>query len=235
MANGRSFGPLASPLRTARSVAPLTACATAPWRWPSRLAGLLDSLLRSLAFGTLGQRQELAPREANLPVAVHRDDLDVNGVALLHLVGYLLHAMVRHLGDVQKAVGARHDLDECPEVGDARDGILVNRADFRLGGETFDDVESLSNGVAVARGDVDRAVVLDVYRNTGLVDNPLYCLTARPDDKTNWSGLTLICVIRGAHFDKSVRAYTEGAEHPIQYEKPALARLFERLSERLPR
>jgi hypothetical protein len=117
-------------------------------------------------------------RESDLAVAADLDDLHLDFVAFLHDVGHALDARVRHLGDVKQAVGAGDDLDERTEVGDALDRALVDGPDLGLRGEPLDDRERLVDGVGVARGDVDRAVVLDVDRDAGLVDDPFDRLAA---------------------------------------------------------
>ena len=90
-----------------------------------------------------------------------------------------------------EAVGVGQDLDERAEVGDALDRALVDRADLGLGGEALDDVERLLHGVGIARRDVDRAVVLDVDGDAGLIDDALDGLAAGADDEADLVGLDL--------------------------------------------
>ncbi len=125
------------------------AASPASWGSSRRFAGLLHALLRALAFIALGQREQLAPREPDLAVAVDAEHLDLDGVALLEHVLDPLDARVRHLRDVQQAVGAGQDLDERAEVRDALDRALVDRADLGLRREALDDVERLLDRVAV--------------------------------------------------------------------------------------
>ena len=101
----------------------------------------------ALALFPLGEREQLAARQANLALAVDRDDLHLDLVALLEHVLDALDALVRDLGDVHEAVGVRQDLDEGAEVGDALDDAVVDGADLGLRGEALDDVERLLDGV----------------------------------------------------------------------------------------
>src|SRR6185295_10609684 len=64
----------------------------------SRFARLQDALARAVPFGPLGEREQLATRDLNLALAVHRDDLDLHLVPFLQHVLDPLHAFVGELG-----------------------------------------------------------------------------------------------------------------------------------------
>ena len=101
----------------------------------------------------------------------------------------LAHALLVELADVHQAVGAGQDLDEGAEVGQALDQAHVELADLGLGGEALDDVDGLLGQQAVGRGDVDRAVVLDVDGHAGLRGDAPDGLAARADDVADLVGL----------------------------------------------
>jgi hypothetical protein len=67
----------------------------------------LEASLRALALFALGEGKELAAREAQLAVALDRDELHLDFVAFLHHVFDVLDARVRHLAHVEETVGAR--------------------------------------------------------------------------------------------------------------------------------
>ena len=114
----------------------------------ARFAGLRDALLGALALFALGEREELAAREADLALAIDRDDLHLDLVAFLHARLRRARRASCAISEMwSEAVGAREDLDERAEVGDALDGALVDRADLGLGGEALDDVERLLHRV----------------------------------------------------------------------------------------
>src|SRR5215831_13659499 len=66
------------------------------------------------------------------PIAVHFDDLDEDLLALLDLVGHLLHAMLGNLRDVQQPFDSGQDLHERAERDDADDLAEIGLADFGL-------------------------------------------------------------------------------------------------------
>src|SRR5262245_45965910 len=85
-----------------RAVAPVAATSTAACgRTAALLARLQQALLCRLALRTFGEGEQLAARQSNLPVAIDRQHLHLDRFPLLHHVGDLLDAMVRHLGNVE--------------------------------------------------------------------------------------------------------------------------------------
>ena len=90
--------------------------------------------------------------------------------------------MVRDLRDVQQAVGARHDLDEGAEVGDALHLAEVGLVELGRRRELLDHADGLGGGGLVGRRHVDLAVVLDVDLHAGLLDDAADHLAAGPDD-----------------------------------------------------
>src|SRR5262249_3304967 len=117
------------------------------------------ALARRRAF--VGREQRLAA-EADLTRGVDVDYFHHHLLALAELVAHVLDAVVRDFRDVQEAVDPRHDLDERAEVGDAFDAAEVALVELRRRGQLLDHRDGPRRRLAVRRGDVDAAVVLDV-------------------------------------------------------------------------
>src|SRR5581483_8198925 len=113
---------------------------------------------------------------------VDLEDLDADLVALLEDVAHALDALARDLRDVEEPVGAGHDLHEGAEVDDLPHLALVDLPDLGLGRDPQDPVDRLLHRGAVARGDLNGAVVLDVDRAAGLLDERADDLAAGADD-----------------------------------------------------
>ena len=69
---------------------------------------------------------------------------------------------------MHEAVAPRKNGHECTEIHQARNLPLVNPADFDIGGDEFDTPLRLAPRGAADRGDLHRAVVLDVDGGAGL-------------------------------------------------------------------
>src|SRR5262249_14935803 len=151
--------------RTRTPLARRVACIRLPLRLP---AGLL--------FETL------LAREANLPRLVDLEDLYVDDVALRQHVGDLADPLVRELRDVHQPVGAGHDLDERSEVDDLAHRTTIDLADLGIGREAANAVDGPLHRRPVGRRDVDRAVVLDVDLDAGLLDDAADDLPTGPDE-----------------------------------------------------
>src|SRR4029453_6625754 len=104
-----------------------------------RLAGAA----RTRAFPALDQ---CLAREADLAGRIDVDDLHEDLVAFLHLAADILHALVRHLADVEQAVRARDDLDEGAEVHYAHDLAQVGLVELGGRGELLDYGDGLARG-----------------------------------------------------------------------------------------
>jgi hypothetical protein len=94
--------------------------------------------------------EDLAPRQADLAVAVDLHALDDDLVALLQHVLDGADALVRDLADVQQAVGARQDLDERADLDDALDHARVVLADLGLHRQAADQRLGLLEAAALA-------------------------------------------------------------------------------------
>ena len=78
-----------------------------------------------------------------LPVGSMLITLTSDLFAFLQLVAHVLDAVVRDFRDVQQAVGARHDLDERAEVGDALHLAEVGLVQLRRRRQLLDDRDRL--------------------------------------------------------------------------------------------
>src|SRR6202043_3349289 len=90
------------------------------------------------------------------------ENLHAHEIAFLELVAHALDAFVRDLRDVHQTVTAGKDRDESAEIHEARDLALVDAPDLNVGGNELDAPLRLAPGGAAHRGDLHRAVVLDV-------------------------------------------------------------------------
>ena len=141
--------------------------------------------------------------------------------------------MVRELRDVHEAVDVREDLHERAELRHALDGALVGGADLRLGREALDDVEGLLDRVRVGRGHVDRAVVLHVDGDAGLIDDAFDGLAAGADDEPDLVGLDLDGG-DARRVGREIRARGgQRLEHLAEDVEAALARLLQRVHQDL--
>ena len=170
------------------------------------------------------------PAQTDLAGRVDVDHLHEELFAFLQLVAHVLHAVVRDLGDVEQAVGARHDLDERAEIGDALHLAHVGLVELGRGRQLLDDRNRLLRGGAVSRRDVHAAIVLHVDLHAGPLDDAADHLAARSDDVAD-------LVHRNPDGDDARRKGRDvlagGAErflHLVEDVQPAAARLIERLA-----
>src|SRR5258705_7327023 len=101
-----------------------------------------------------------------LAVDLHHDDHHL--VADGHDVLDGRHVVVGELADADEAFLARQDLDERAEAHDPGDLAEIQRADLHVAGERLDPGDRLAGVLARDRGDLDRAIVLDVDLGSGL-------------------------------------------------------------------
>src|SRR5690606_17570444 len=136
---------LAVPARTAVTAAP-TAAVAATATTIAITAGAAIATLAALArfprregvFRYLaGLQVDDAHRQADLAARVDLEDLDLHFLAFGDDVGRLLDPLVLHLGDVDEAVLAAHEVHERAEVDDVDDLAAVDLADLAL----LDDAE----------------------------------------------------------------------------------------------
>ena len=100
--------------------------------------------------------------QTDLSGIVDVDDFDRDEVSFVADVGDFRHTVICHLGDVQKSIHSRKDLDKCSEVTDGGNFSALDLADFRLSGRgdhaLFRSIELLK----VGRHDLDGSVLGNV-------------------------------------------------------------------------
>src|SRR3954454_19349761 len=107
--------------------------------------------------------------EVDAALAIDLGDDDHDLVADGHDVLDRRDVVVRELADPDEAFLARHDLDERAERHEPGDLAEVQRTDLDLAGQAVDPVDRLPSVVAIDRGHLDGAVVLDVDLGAGLL------------------------------------------------------------------
>ena len=124
-----------------------------------RLLGLLEAEPQAMALG------------------VEADDLELEGLALVHHVARMGHALVRQLADVDQALEALADPDEGAEVDELRDRAVDDVADLevrdrrlpRVGLEAADR-EADPAALVVDVDDLGLDLVADLVAGLGVVD-----------------------------------------------------------------
>src|SRR5215831_5581744 len=114
-------------------------------------------------------------------VAVYRNDLHEELVALLEFLANILDTMLGHFADVQQAVRTRENLDERSELRESHHLAEVGFAELCFSHQVLDDLKGLVGGSLVGGGYVDLAVVFHVDLHSGLLDNASDHLAARSD------------------------------------------------------
>src|SRR5438309_6711649 len=122
----------------------------------------LRLLARTVADVLAGRLVDLLHAELDLAAIVEAEDLDLDRVADVDDVGDLADALRRKLADVDEAVLGAEEVHEGTEVDDLDDLAVVDDAELRLGDDAADPVDRLLRRLGVDRGDLDRAVVVDV-------------------------------------------------------------------------
>src|SRR5260370_5307619 len=157
MTGGRSSGDA--------PVAPFTRFSlarTIRWAPPSRRR--LRFLERPVADILAGRLIDLLHAELDLAAIVKAEDLDLDLVAHLDDIGDLADALRRQLADMDETVLGAEEVHEGAEIDDLDHLAVVDDAEFGLRDDAADPVDRRLGGVAVDRGDLDRAVILDVGR-----------------------------------------------------------------------
>src|ERR1700755_3301461 len=195
---------------TARTSRPPYAVALAQEGWPASRPGSLEAqrkraaeappfcvgfdglLARRLArwgrFGLLLGFQVLAGRlvdrlhrQPGLAAVVEAEQLDLDLVAFLDDIGGLLHAIGRELADVDEAIAGAKEIYESTELHHLDHRAVVDLADFRIGGDRLDPLDRSLHRLAIVRGNLHGAVVLDIDLGAGLLDDLADHLAAGAD------------------------------------------------------
>src|SRR4029077_18494142 len=113
----------------------------------------------------------LAHAELDLAAVVEAEHLDLDGVADLDDVGNLADALRRQLADMNEPVARAEEVHESAEIDDLDDLAIVDRIGLRLRDDAADPVDRRLRGVGVDRGNLDRAVIVDVDLGAGGLDD----------------------------------------------------------------
>ena len=94
----------------------------------------------------------------------------------------LADPLLRQLADVDEPVAGAEEVHEGAEIDDLDDLAGVDHAELRLGDDAADPVDRRLRGIGVDRGDLDRAVIVDVDLGAGRLDDLADDLAAGADD-----------------------------------------------------
>src|ERR1019366_2581394 len=129
--------------------------------------------------------------EPHATLFVHTEALDPDLIAHFDDVLDHLDAEVGQLTDVDQAVLAGQELDECAELFDGDHSAAIDLVDLGFGGHARDGVHRDLHPVCGDGVDVHRAVVVDIGLATGFLDELLDVLAARADEQADLLGVDL--------------------------------------------
>src|SRR5690606_17384866 len=124
-------------------------------------------------------------RQANLAARIDLENLDLHFEAFGDDIGWLLDPFVPHLGDVDEAVLATHEVHERTEIDDVDDLAAVDLADLGLLHDAEDPLLRRFDLVEIGRRDLDHTLVVDVDLGAGLGHDLADHLAAGADDVTD--------------------------------------------------
>src|SRR5260221_4965528 len=178
MTGGRSSGDA--------PVAPFTRFSIARTiRWAPPSSRRLRFLARPVADILAGRLIDLFHAELDLAAIIEAEHLDLDLIAHLDDVGDLADALRRELADMDEAVLGAKEVHEGAEIDDLDDLAVVDHADLRLGDDASDPVDRRLGGGFIDRGDLDRAVILDIDLGAGGLADLADHLAARADHFTD--------------------------------------------------
>src|SRR5579859_247540 len=128
-----------------------------------------------------GFLDESLAREADL-VALDRQDFYEDLVAEFQLITNVADAVFGDFADVEEAVGAGEELDECAKLRQANDFAEIGFADFGGGGDVADHLQGRIAAGAAGGEDMHGTVFEDIDFDAGGLDNGLDFLAARTDE-----------------------------------------------------
>src|SRR5260370_18885200 len=150
------------------------------------------SRLAGLGFGALLERG--FARKFYATLVVNTDAFDPDHVANFRNIFRSFYPEICQLGNVDEAVPAGENLDECPEFFHGDDAPLIGLADLDLAGHAADNFFGARHRFAARRIDMDRAVVLDVNFGASLRDDPLNRLATWADKGADFLRVDLDCL-----------------------------------------
>jgi len=123
--------------------------------------------------------------EFHATLVIDPDAFDPNRVAHFHNVFDFIDAEIGQLRNVNKAVFAWQDFDECAEFLDRNDCALIDLANRNLLGHAIDDFLGALEAFTVVRVDVDGSVVLDVDLSASLGNDAFDRFAAWSNDEAD--------------------------------------------------
>lgn len=164
----------------------------------------------SVGYGVLGHKpfdldKSIAAREVQPALVILRQHLNDNLVADMNCVLDLLGPLNIKLADVDHALLAGSNFDECAEAHQAGNDALVDSADLGIVGNSLDDGYRSLCVVDIGGGNKDVAVLLNVDLAVALGADLLDDLALLADDVADLLGVDLGGEHLGAHFDSSLR------------------------------
>src|SRR3989344_1372378 len=149
-----------------------------------------DSAISSSVYNTfplreylfLAARERGLVREVDAALAIDLFHDHRHYIAHFHHVFHFLDAVMRELGDVDEAFLVRQYFRERSEVHDTGDATLEELSRLHFACEILDPFYRLGSAGFIHGGDEDGSVILDIDRDTGLIDDLIDHLAARPDD-----------------------------------------------------
>ena len=121
----------------------------------------------------------------------------------MQIVGDFFHAFESDLADVQQAIFAGQQIDECAEIQNLGDRAFVDLAHFDFSGDLGDALLGKFCFLSIGGGDGDRAIFANVNRAAGFFGEATNRCAAFADHITNLLGIDLHGVQAGrkvAHF-----------------------------------
>ena len=192
------------------------------------LASLGQSKLRSLlAQNSLARQLD--------PVALDRQHLHQNLVALAKFILHFLHAMLRNLRHVQQSICAWEYLHERAKLRDANHLAQVGLANLRDRSNIRNHLDRARQSIGIARSHVHPAGVIHIDLHAGRIDDPANHLAARSDQIANLVGRNLNRVDARCKLRLLFARMTDRRIHNVQKMQPALLGLGQRLAHNLRR
>src|SRR5262249_19856173 len=108
-------------------------------------------------------------RQLHLAALVEAKHFHLHGVTDVDDVGGLGNPPWRELADMHEPVARTQEIHEGAKIGGLHHLAAIDHAHFRLGHDAADPVDRGLRLVAVIGGDLDGAVVLDIYLGAGLL------------------------------------------------------------------
>src|SRR5665213_2982448 len=138
--------------------------------------------------------------------------------------------MLCDLGDVEQAVGAGEDLDECAELSQTNHLAEISFADLGHGGDVANHLDGAGQTVGVARSNVDATGVVHIDLDASGLDDAADDLAARSDEIANLVGRNLDGVNAGSELRLLFLGAGDGSVHGVEEVQTVLASLLKRLA-----